>query len=109
MVKKQFSEEDKEWHQVLISLFVKILELRVHPIIIYDKKHFNRYLKNKISSKNVAVCIYDNGVLWLSPEHVNWPKNEIVNSIYHELLHIKHPRMGEKKIKQITDEFIPLK
>lgn len=110
IMKFKFSANDKEWHQTLLNAFENILKMKVKPVLVYDRNHFAKYVYNKDQSPNSiwAECIKECGTIWLSPHLVSEPKVETVNTIYHECLHIKYPRLSESKIRKMADSVIPV-
>lgn len=109
--KWQFTSDDKEWHQTLINVFSTFLNLTVKPVLVYDRKQFTKYLygNGKWNANEVwAECVKETGMIWLSPHLSSEPKIETINTIYHELLHIKHPKWNENKIRMTVDSLIPV-
>jgi len=109
-MKFQFTANDREWHQTLLNTFEKILNLKVQPVLVYDRKHFSNYVyKNNIRPSAVwAECIKECGTIWLNPHLSTSPKVETVNTLYHECLHIKYPKKSEHEIRKLADEMIPV-
>ena len=105
-----FTANDKEWHQTLLNAFENILKIKVKPVLVYERKQFNRYLYGGGSNANSvwAECIKESGTIWLSPHLATNPKVDTVNTLYHECLHIKHPKMRENKIRELADKMIPV-
>ena len=111
MVKRKFgfSANDKEWHQTLLNAFENILGLKVKPVILYDRKQFKQYLYAGTNANSVwAECIKESGTIWLSPHLATNPKVDTVNTLYHECLHIKYPKMREERIRNLADKTIPV-
>jgi hypothetical protein len=106
----KFSENDKEWHQTLLNAFENILELKVKPVLVYDRKHFSKYLYGGGSHPNAvwAECIMECGTIWLNPHLSTEPKVETVNTLFHECLHIKYPKKRERIIRKMADKMIPV-
>lgn len=100
--KLKFSPDQKEWHQTLANVFATVLKIKIKPVLVYDRKHFAGLTrKGKYKANQVwAECIRETGTIWLSKNLANATKIEIVNTIIHELTHIKHPEWNEK---QVTD------
>ena len=109
-MKFQFSPSDKEWYQTLINAFEGILKMRIKPVLVYDRKHFSKYVygKNQMPNSIWAECIKECGTIWLSPHLSTEPKVETVNTIYHECLHIKHPDWSESRVRKAADSVIPV-
>ena len=104
-----FSANDKEWHQTLLNAFENILGLKVKPVILYDRKQFKQYLYAGTNANSVwAECIKESGTIWLSPHLATNPKVDTVNTLYHECLHIKYPKMREERIRNLADKMIPV-
>ena len=109
-MKYKFSEDDKEWHQTLLNAFENMLKLKVKPVIVYERKQFKKYLYSVASNANSvwAECIKESGTIWLSPHLATNPKVDTVNTLLHECLHIKYPKMHENKIRKLADSLIPI-
>ncbi|HEY5735941.1 MAG TPA: hypothetical protein VIS47_05210 [Nitrosopumilus sp.] len=109
-MKYAFSANDKEWHQTLLNTFENILKMDIQPVLVYDRKHFSKYLyKNRVKPNAVwAECIKECGTIWLNPHLATEPKVETVNTLYHECLHIKYPKMNEREIRRLADKIIPV-
>lgn len=108
--KFKFTPNDKEWHQTIINAFENLLKMKIKPILVYDRRHFANYLY-KGGPKPHAVwaeCIKECGIIWLNPHLSTEPKVETVNTLYHECLHIKYPKMHENKVREIADKMIPI-
>jgi len=104
-----FSANDKEWHQTLLNVFENILDIKVKPVLVYDRKQFKQYLYSGTNANSVwAECIKESGTIWLSPHLATNPKVDTVNTLYHECLHIKYPKMREEKIRKLADKIIPI-
>ena len=64
---------------------------------MYDRKQFRQYLYAGTNANSVwAECIKESGTIWLSPHLATNPKVDTVNTLYHECLHIKYPKMREE-------------
>ncbi|MFB5605688.1 MAG: hypothetical protein ACE5RL_03865 [Nitrosarchaeum sp.] len=109
-MKFKFSANDKEWHQTLLNTFENILKMKIKPVLVYDRKHFSNYIyKGKTNPNTVwAECIKECGTIWLNPHLSTEPKVETVNTLYHECLHIKYPKMHESKVRKLADKIIPV-
>lgn len=109
-MKFRFSANDKEWHQTLLNAFENILNMKIQPVLVYDRKHFANYVyKNNIRPTAVwAECIKECGTIWLNPHLAAEPKVETVNTLYHECLHIKYPKKTEHEIRRLADKMIPV-
>ena len=104
-----FSANDKEWHQTLLNAFENILGLKVKPVIMYDRKQFKQYLYAGTNANSVwAECFKESGTIWLSPHLATNPKVDTVNTLYHECLHIKYPKMREERVRNLADDTIPV-
>lgn len=110
MTKWKFSPADKEWHQTILNAFENILDLKVKPVLVYDRKYFSKYLYGGGKHPNSvwAECVKETGMIWLNPHLSTEPKVESINTLYHECLHIKYPKMHENKIKKLADNMIPI-
>lgn len=108
-MKNNFSADQKEWHQSLINIFSTILKIKIKPVIVYDRKHFKKLTrKGKYRSNQVyAECIRETGTIWLSKTLVNSTKIEIINTLIHELTHIKYPTWNESKVTKFADKLAP--
>ncbi|MDH3276877.1 MAG: hypothetical protein OEL77_00345 [Nitrosopumilus sp.] len=109
-MKFKFSSEDKEWHQTLLNAFENILKMKIKPVLVYDQKHFSNYVyKSQARPNSVwAECIKKCGTIWLSPHLSTEPKVETLNTLCHECLHIKYPKLTEKEITKLANKVIPV-
>ena len=109
-MKFKFSANDKEWHQTLLNTFENILKMKIKPVIVYDRKHFSNYIyKGKTKPNTVwAECIKECGTIWLNPHLSTEPKVETVNTLYHECLHIKYPKMHKSEVRKLSDRMVPV-
>jgi len=108
---EEFNEDTKEWLISLAEIFDNILELPVRPKLIFDLGHFNQYvLKNgRAGKKTYAQCLTETGLIFINSKlHVTDPKIQVINSLYHECLHIKYPDKSEAWISNKTNEMIPV-
>jgi len=110
LAKWKFTPNDREWHQTILNAFENFLNLKVKPVLVYDRKHFSKYLYGDGRHPNSvwAECIKECGTIWLNPHLSTEPKVETVNTLYHECLHIKYPKMHERKIHKLADDMIPV-
>ncbi len=110
-MKFRFSANDKEWHQTLLNAFENLLGLKIKPVLVYDRKHFSNYLYRGTYKPNAvwAECITECGTIWLNSHLSTEPKVETVNTLYHECLHIKYPKLHENKIRKMADDVIPVR
>ncbi len=106
----RFTEADKEWHSSLLIIFSKFLKTKQTPMIVYDRRHFNKYIMgNKFRANQLwGECIQENGYIWLSPHHSSEPKTQIINTLFHECVHIKYPKWNEVKVRNFADKFMPV-
>ena len=66
-MKFQFTPNDKEWHQTLLNAFENILKMKIKPVLVYDRKHFSKYVYGKTNPNSIwAECIQECGTIWLS-------------------------------------------
>ncbi|MBS3926806.1 MAG: hypothetical protein KGZ34_08990 [Nitrosarchaeum sp.] len=109
-MKFKFSANDKEWHQTLLNTFENILKMKIKPVLVYDRKHFSNYIYKEKTNPNTvwAECIKECGTIWLNPHLSTEPKVETVNTLYHECLHIKYPKMHEREVRKLADKMIPV-
>lgn len=109
-MKNKFSSNDMEWHQTLLNAFENILKMKIKPVLVYDRKHFSKYVyRERVGPTQVwAECIKECGMIWLNPHLSKEPKVETVNTLFHECLHIKYPQLSEKEIKKRADKIIPV-
>ena len=109
-MKYRFSANDLEWHQSLLNAFENILKIKVKPVLVYDRKQFRKYLYKGGNNANSvsAECIKDCGTIWLSAKLSVCPKVETLNTLYHECLHIKYPKMRESDVRKLADKVIPM-
>lgn len=109
-MKFKFSSNDMEWHQTLLNAFENILKMKIKPVLVYDRKHFSKYVyKGTVRPNSVwAECIKECGMIWLNPHLSSEPKVETVNTLYHECLHIRYPDLPEKEILRMADKIIPV-
>ena len=109
-LKHRFSSNDLEWHQTILNAFENILEMKIKPVLVYDRKHFSKYVYKGGTRPNAiwAECIKGCGTIWLNPHLASEPKVETVNTIYHECLHIKYPKLSEREVRKLADKMIPV-
>ncbi|HUT06270.1 MAG TPA: hypothetical protein VMW74_06240 [Nitrosopumilaceae archaeon] len=109
-MKFQFSSNDREWHQTLLNAFENILKMKIKPVLVYDRKHFSNYVYKGQNPPSAvwAECIKECGTIWLNPHLSTEPKVETVNTLYHECLHIKHPKLTEREVRRLADKVIPV-
>lgn len=108
---EEFDENTKEWLISLAEVFDNILELPVRPKLTFDKDHYNQYVTKsaKAKGKSYAACLTQAGLIFINPKlHVTDPKIQMINSLYHECLHIKHPNKPESWISNKTNEVVPV-
>lgn len=109
-MKFKFTANDKEWHQTILNAFENILKMKIKPVLVYDRKQFSKYVYKGTNPNEVwAECIKECGTIWLSPHLASEPKVETVNTLYHECLHIKYPKIRESKIRELADKMIPIR
>jgi len=110
-MKFKFTPNDREWHQTILNAFENTLKMKIKPVLVYDRKHFGSYLYKKGWKPNTvwAECITECGTIWLSPHLSSEPKVETVNTLYHECLHIKYPKISESKVRKLADKMIPIR
>lgn len=110
-MKFKFTANDREWHQTIVNAFENILKMKIKPVLVYDRKHFSGYLYKGGPKPNAvwAECIKECGIIWLNPHLSTEPKVETVNTLFHECLHIKYPKMHESKIRKLSDKMIPIR
>ena len=110
-MKFRFTASDKEWHQTVVNAFENILKMKIKPVIVYDRRHFSGYVY-KGTTKPTAVwaeCIKECGIIWLNPHLSTEPKVETLNTLFHECLHIKYPKMRENEVRKMADKMIPIR
>jgi hypothetical protein len=88
-----------------------ILDIKINVIYTTNLKHFNKYhevgVKTTKDDMGSADTLY--GYIWLnSDEHSKRPVSELLNTIVHEMLHIKYPDYLEKDIIAETHKYIPI-
>tara|TARA_B110000240_G_C13409626_1_gene414612 strand:- start:664 stop:996 length:333 start_codon:yes stop_codon:yes gene_type:complete len=107
-----FTPLEHEWIQTIIHMMSNILKLDTTITYTTSLEHFNRYhevgVKTTKSDMGSADTVY--GYIWInSKEHENKPVSELLNTIIHELLHIKYPDMSEDDIIKETDKYVPIR
>lgn len=104
--KIEFTPDEKEWVATLVNVFSTILGLKVKPIIIWDRKHFTKLaFKGKFRASQVyAECIKETGHIWINQNPKEPTKIELINTIIHELTHMKHPEWSESKVIKFTNK-----
>jgi len=109
-MKKDFSPRDKEWHQVIINFLSILLDMKVKPMIIYDRKQFNLHTRKGIHKPNQvwAQCVIEHGLIWLSKDLVTESYVLTLNVLVHECLHIKYPEWNEKQVRNEADRVVPV-
>lgn len=109
-MKKDFSAIDKEWHQVILNFISILLNMKVKPVIIYDRKHFNKHTrKGRLKPNQVwAQCVIEHGLIWLSKDLSTESYVLTLNVLVHECLHIKYPNWSENKVREEADRVVPV-
>lgn len=106
----EFTPLEHEWVQNIIHMMKYILDLDVNVTYTTDLKHFNRYTTGSKTTKSdmgSADTMY--GYIWLNvEEHSKRPISELLNTIIHEMLHIKYPEESEKFIINETHKYVPI-
>lgn len=107
--KLKFSADQKEWHQSLVNVFATTMKIKIKPVMVYDRKHFTGLIRKGKWKPNqlMAECIRETGTIWLSKNLINATKIEVINTIIHELAHIKHPDWNERKVREYADNIAP--
>lgn len=106
-----FTSLEHEWIQNIIGLMEHVLDLKVKINYTTDLAHFNKYydvgIKTLKSDMGSADTMY--GYLWLNAtEHSKRPVSELLNTIIHEMLHVKYPDSSEEWIVKETNKFISI-
>ena len=106
----RFTANDKEWHSSLLIIFSKFLKLKQTPIMIYERRQFNKYIMGKRLRANQlwGECIQDSGMIWISPHHSSEPKTQTINTLFHECVHIKYSKWNEVKVRKFADKYMPI-
>ena len=108
-----FTPLEHEWIQNVIHMMSSILDIKLNVTYTTNLDHFNKYYEDEIegtkTSKNdmgSAETMY--GYIWLNAEeHKKRPVSELLNTIIHELIHIKYPEMSEENVVLETDKYVP--
>jgi len=105
-----FTDEDKEWHTSILIMITKWLNMKMKPIIIYNRELFDKYEPKSTFNVNEiwGECLDDTGLIWLSSGLRKKPKLLTLNIILHECLHIKNPEWSEDKVRDTADSMIPI-
>ncbi|MEO2056988.1 MAG: YgjP-like metallopeptidase domain-containing protein [Flavobacteriaceae bacterium] len=105
-----FTDEEKEWHNSILIMVSKMLNMKMKPIIVYNRELFDRYEPKSTFNVNEiwGECLDDTGLIWLSSGLHNKPKTLTLNIIIHECLHIKNPDWSEDKVRDSADNIIPI-
>jgi len=109
-----FTSLEHEWIQNIIGLMEHVLDLKIKVNYTTNLVHFNKYYDDEIegsktlkSDMGSADTMY--GYIWLNAEeHTKRPVSELLNTIIHEMLHIKHPEESEEWIVKETNKFISI-
>lgn len=109
-MKRDFTSSEKEWHQTIVNFISIIIDMKVKPIIIYDRKQFNKHtLKGKFRPNQVwAECVAEHGLIWLSKDLSTHPYILTLNVLVHECLHIKYPEWNENQVRNEADRVVPV-
>ena len=104
-----FTDEDKEWHCSVLIVITKLLNMKMKPIIVYNRELFDNYEPKGTMNVNEiwGECMDDTGLIWLNSGLRNKPKSLTLNIIIHECLHIKHPTWREDKVRDTADNIMP--
>jgi hypothetical protein len=105
-----FTDEDKEWHNSILIMITKMLNMKMKPVIVYNRELFDSYEPKSIFNVNEiwGECIDDTGLIWLNGGLHNKPKTLTLNTIIHECLHIKNPDWSEDRVRDTADNIIPI-
>jgi len=106
---KGFSSEDDEWVQNIIHIMEKVLGIKQRVTYTYDFDLFKRYgyPSFKVSRGDWGGCSPDEAFVWINArKHKVSAKQELVNTIIHELLHIKNPKRKEKWIIKEASKYV---
>ena len=104
-----FDSHTIEWINVLLGFFEKSLDIPLHLHFTDDINHFNLTSTKETRSSPDDWAGVDpvSGMIYLSPErHMTSTKTQLLNSIYHECLHLKYPKMKEEKIRAMANRMV---
>ena len=104
-----FSSEDDEWVQNLIHIMEKVLGLKQRVTYTYDFDLFRKYGHPafKVGRGDWGGCSPDDAFVWINArKHKMSAKQELANTIIHELLHIKNPKREEKWIVKEANKYV---
>lgn len=108
---EDFTDETKEWIQVILGFLTRLFELEQTPVVIYDREYWNRTgLKGTLVKHNdFAASDKQSLSIFINPKkHNTDTKRQLCNTILHEFFHLRFPKLTEKQIKNITHYFIPI-
>jgi hypothetical protein len=110
-MEKGISSEDDEWVQNLIHIMEKVLKLKQRITYTYDFKLFNKYgnPSDTVSRGDWGGCSPNEGFIWINAKkHKKSPKQELANTVIHEMLHIKNPTKPESWVRKEADKYVAL-
>lgn len=106
-----FTPLEHEWIQNIIHMMTNVLELDTKITYTTSLEHFNKYhaVGVKTTKDDMGSADTTYGLIWINPkEHSDRPVSELLNTIIHEMLHVKYPDMSEDDIIKETDKYVPL-
>ena len=112
---RQFDDLDNELIATLIRSYSKILGIN-KPVSLVDKEQmaslFYFHMNKKEREKNVKELDYifgstypDDRVVYLNPRLCKRNYQSLVDTLIHELLHIKHPEKTEEQILELERQY----
>jgi hypothetical protein len=109
---KEFDSGTREWIQVLLGFFETFYEIPLHLHFTEDRDYFNRTTvrKQKLVVTDWAGADTTTGLIYLNPiKHMTSTKTQLLNSVLHECLHMKHPNATEKHVRKLADLLVRIR
>lgn len=106
-----FDEETREWISVIMNFLAIEWRLKVHPHLTDDMNYYNKYAKPiaRAKSSEWGGCDTSTGLTWLNPrKHQTNPRSQLLNTLVHELLHMRFPNASEKDILTLANGLVQI-
>lgn len=109
---EKFDSTTKEWIQTIINFLIHEWNINVDVVWTEDVKYFNNYAipKYRMGKTDSGGAIKKFGIICINPlAHINMPRSELMNTIVHELNHLRFPEAKEKQILTLSNMLVRIK